>query len=595
MKKGLILCLGILVAFAVVASASVKFSKRGEEISLFPAKSGAKDIGTADSIANVTGGSNDAIWRCMSGPGGRNLGEDAATHSLVSLYARATSGSNFGILMYGYSFDGGTTWAASELFPADTLRRFYSAVTVDAQGWPHFACQAAKAPYSGFGLWYLRDEAGIGGGLLTTPVLLNDTTQATGTTPYNPNIVVNGSAGENIFVSASDYSGVYATNSNDGHMGYRSNDGAATWDPMEYWFNPTWTDPNYGNIDGPAMCISDDGQHLFSIVNAGQCVVGTDTLAEMPFTYYSNDGGDTWMFGGALNTADTTVPRNGLSYVAGGWWHIGATAMDHNGIVHVVWFSNGSEAPNQAAGATDTIYHDPLIHSYNTTAYDYTSWTHEKIGNAPVLDYTNNIYTGNNLFATVSITPTNDVMFMFCDTYDTLGYVGVWGQLKESDGTLNTPKLLNTMDGINVGSWIESQAVLVDDTMHVTWGKGGDTWSNVTALMHSMATVDGLKGVAGNPPTVTSHSFVLNQSRPNPVRDNATISFSLPKTGNYSLKVYNIAGQVVRTLDGKGNAGLNKVSWNGMDNNGRKVANGIYLYNLKAFGNSATKKLVVVR
>jgi hypothetical protein len=32
-----------------------------------------------------------------------------------------------------------------------------------------------------------------------------------------------------------------------------------------------------------------------------------------------------------------------------------------------------------------------------------------------------------------------------------------------------------------------------------------------------------------------------------------------------------------------------------MDNGGRKVANGVYLYNLNAFGNSATKKLVVVR
>ncbi|MBI4727149.1 hypothetical protein HY768_08010, partial [candidate division TA06 bacterium] len=49
------------------------------------------------------------------------------------------------------------------------------------------------------------------------------------------------------------------------------------------------------------------------------------------------------------------------------------------------------------------------------------------------------------------------------------------------------------------------------------------------------------------------------------------------------------------TLDGKGEAGRNTVTWNGQDNSGCKTANGVYLYNLQAFGHSATKKLVVIR
>ncbi|MHB8157196.1 MAG: hypothetical protein ACYDEQ_07375, partial [Desulfocucumaceae bacterium] len=156
---------------------------------------GGKSVGVADSIANVTGGQNDLTWRCMGSPGGRNIGE-GPNHGLAVIYARATGlTTNIGILMYGYSLDGGATWAAIELLPGEQLRRFYSAVAVDARGYTHFACQSAKVPYSGFSMLYLLDESGVGGALLTYPCILNDTTLATGTTPYVPNIVVSGTAG----------------------------------------------------------------------------------------------------------------------------------------------------------------------------------------------------------------------------------------------------------------------------------------------------------------------------------------------------------------------------------------------------------------
>jgi hypothetical protein len=120
-------------------------------------------------------------------------------------------------------------------------------------------------------------------------------------------------------------------------------------------------------------------------------------------------------------------------------------------------------------------------------------------------------------------------------------------------------------------------------------------WSGVYTFTYGGTSIDSTFGVTGQPQEKPVHKFSLNQNRPNPVNKLAEISFNLPKSGSYSLKIYNIAGQVIRTLDGKGTAGQNTVTWNGMDNGGRKVANGVYLYNLQAFGNSATKKLVVVR
>jgi len=153
---------------------------------------------------------------------------------------------------------------------------------------------------------------------------------------------------------------------------------------------------------------------------------------------------------------------------------------------------------------------------------------------------------------------------------------------------------------INVGS---------DRKVHMVYGTTNSTTTNLDLYCEAYlgagtavgmfnywvaVSIDEL-GVAGNTTSTPAYKLALNQSNPNPARTNASISFSLPKSGNYSLKIYNIAGQVIRTLDGKGTAGQNTVTWNGMDNSGRKVANGVYLYNLQAFGNSATKKLVVVR
>jgi hypothetical protein len=329
------------------------------------------------------------------------------------------------------------------------------------------------------------------------------------------------------------------------------------------------------------------------LVYAGGVIIGADTLGELTYYSYSNDAGLTWNYGGALHP-DTTVPRAGMAGVGGGWWNFGATTMDHNGIVHCLWTSSGSSKAVNAD--VDTIEYDPLVHSYNAAPGDYSNWTHEIVGNPAVYDLANNVMTGWHDFATITVTPDNDLVFLYEDATDTLGYAGLYAQCKDAAGTLYAPKLINAMDGINVGSWPETPNQSIDSTIHITWGKGGDTWSNVTALMHSKTTIEDLKGVEGSPiNSTTVHNFALNQNRPNPVNNKAEISFTLPKAGNYSLKVYNIAGQLIRTLDGKGTSGLNKISWNAMDNKGRQVANGVYLYNLNAYGNSATKKLVVVR
>jgi len=91
-------------------------------------------------------------------------------------------------------------------------------------------------------------------------------------------------------------------------------------------------------------------------------------------------------------------------------------------------------------------------------------------------------------------------------------------------------------------------------------------------------------------------TYGLSNSRPNPVLGSTRIDYELPIDGVVSLKVYNIAGQLVRTLvNGKEKAGYKSVFWDGMTDSGSKAGGGIYFYRLEVNGYTATKKMVVLK
>lgn len=85
--------------------------------------------------------------------------------------------------------------------------------------------------------------------------------------------------------------------------------------------------------------------------------------------------------------------------------------------------------------------------------------------------------------------------------------------------------------------------------------------------------------------------FELGMARPNPTSGSTAISYALPREGQISLKVYDLAGKLVSTLvDGKLPAGYHQARWDG-----RNLPSGVYFYRLDAGTFSATRKLVVVR
>ncbi len=88
----------------------------------------------------------------------------------------------------------------------------------------------------------------------------------------------------------------------------------------------------------------------------------------------------------------------------------------------------------------------------------------------------------------------------------------------------------------------------------------------------------------------------LYQNVPNPFNPTTTIQFDLARDGEVTLRIFDVAGHQVRTLvHGKLSGNRHQVTWNGLDDTGRRVSSGVYLYRLTAGDFAATRRLVVLK
>jgi len=87
-------------------------------------------------------------------------------------------------------------------------------------------------------------------------------------------------------------------------------------------------------------------------------------------------------------------------------------------------------------------------------------------------------------------------------------------------------------------------------------------------------------------------SVCLHQNTPNPFNGLTVIPYSLNEPGFLMIKIFNILGQEVRRLaSGRHAAGDHRVSWDGRDNSGESVANGLYYCVLKNNTSVSTIKI----
>ena len=95
--------------------------------------------------------------------------------------------------------------------------------------------------------------------------------------------------------------------------------------------------------------------------------------------------------------------------------------------------------------------------------------------------------------------------------------------------------------------------------------------------------------------------FQVFQNFPNPFNPETWIPFQLPEAADVTVKIYNVFGQAVRTID-LGQKGIGhylgkdeSIHWDGRNQNGELVPSGVYFYQFRAGKFMAMKKMLLVK
>lgn len=204
------------------------------------------------------------------------------------------------------------------------------------------------------------------------------------------------------------------------------------------------------------------------------------------------------------------------------------------------------------------------------------------------------------------------------DTYSSLMTNGVYlnSSVSVTDGSWH--HLAVTSDGSNVTLYVDGAphgsgtldgpAPVVPGTLCVgcalnTYDLEGSVdevrlWRRQRSQDEILAAMNGELGgyVTGVGPSPPIYRNALLQNRPNPFNPRTEIAFELEREGQATLRVFDVAGRLVRTLiDARLPAGRHEVTWDGRGDRGEKAASGAYFYRLRASGFEKTKRMLLLK
>lgn len=89
---------------------------------------------------------------------------------------------------------------------------------------------------------------------------------------------------------------------------------------------------------------------------------------------------------------------------------------------------------------------------------------------------------------------------------------------------------------------------------------------------------------------------ILNQNYPNPFSNYTTIEFEINEPKKLNVIVYDLSGNEIKLLtDRSYPKGKHQLQWDGSNENGVRMANGIYFYILKADNQQLCKKMIMLK
>ncbi len=93
------------------------------------------------------------------------------------------------------------------------------------------------------------------------------------------------------------------------------------------------------------------------------------------------------------------------------------------------------------------------------------------------------------------------------------------------------------------------------------------------------------------PSAIPVNDYRLEQNYPNPFNSSTTIEYRIPEKSNVTIKIYDILGREVKTMD-QGE----QVPWHyTVSFNASSLASGVYFYQINAGNFNQTKKMILLK
>jgi hypothetical protein len=155
----------------------------------------------------------------------------------------------------------------------------------------------------------------------------------------------------------------------------------------------------------------------------------------------------------------------------------------------------------------------------------------------------------------------------------------------------------------NDPNFIPSPSDLVHSATGTSWADpeydGWNVYYRITALdfveNESDPASPGTATAIAEP--IIPKTFALHQNVPNPFNPTTSISYDVPVGGGQvTLQIYDVAGRIVRTLvDREETAGEKRLTWYGRNDQGNRVASGVYFYRMTSLGFDMTRKMILLQ
>jgi hypothetical protein len=162
------------------------------------------------------------------------------------------------------------------------------------------------------------------------------------------------------------------------------------------------------------------------------------------------------------------------------------------------------------------------------------------------------------------------------------------------DGNTGHRGIIRSLNNGTSWQWIVPPAVMPDQSGQVY---GICYWGEYVYLAHNLHIYRMYVGpVANDEPTTPAVTNNLN-CYPNPFRGSTNITIKQIDNNPTTVAVYNLRGQLIRTVVNKQNMspGEHSFTWDGKNDNGEPVAAGIYLFKMISGKYSATRKMILLR